>query len=359
MRARVREKCPIAWGDAAKGVSRGVADGIRLGLDDAPARPAFRERPHEHFPDEKTSELAGIDWHLCPLQHTQAHHCRVDFILFARPNAPSKPGLERVRKVLGLAGHLAIQELHDAHRIGWPAVIRQDEFRDPEVTRADDRRTLKRSSSAARRERPECCACPLSAHPIADTPALRPLGRCRARHRSHSHQMQPNGHPTPLECSGLQFRYSLASLSHSNVQTPDVSHITIPYHPRPHHSEGMTGRSHHVALTPNTAKRRSESVQIALTPQRPSSTISMKLRTSYFRELSVWIVSPASNAKRRPSIVTICSRRLTRCISTANSASFHRASCRSNPGEKSPHSSRLIRVSRLRLNAAVTPSRSS
>src|SRR5208337_2830423 len=47
-------------------------------------------------------------------------------------------GLERVGKVLGLAGHLAIPELHDAHRIGRPAVIGEDEFRDPEVARADD-----------------------------------------------------------------------------------------------------------------------------------------------------------------------------------------------------------------------------
>ena len=30
---------------------------------------------------------------------------------------------ERVAKVLGLAGHLAIQKLHDAHRIGRPTVI--------------------------------------------------------------------------------------------------------------------------------------------------------------------------------------------------------------------------------------------
>src|SRR5271166_3567574 len=47
-------------------------------------------------------------------------------------------GFERVGKVLGLAGHLAIQELHDAHRVGRPAVICEDEFRDPEVARADD-----------------------------------------------------------------------------------------------------------------------------------------------------------------------------------------------------------------------------
>src|SRR5208282_5572278 len=43
--------------------------------------------------------------------------------------------LERVAKVLGLAGHFAILELHYAHRIGGPAVIREDEFRDPEVAR--------------------------------------------------------------------------------------------------------------------------------------------------------------------------------------------------------------------------------
>src|SRR5271165_1491172 len=46
--------------------------------------------------------------------------------------------LERVAKVLGLAGHLAIPELHDAHRIRRLAVIGEDEFRDPEVARADD-----------------------------------------------------------------------------------------------------------------------------------------------------------------------------------------------------------------------------
>src|SRR5271165_3784783 len=49
-----------------------------------------------------------------------------------------RSGLERVAKVLGLAGHPAIQELHDAHRVGRLAVIGEDEFRDPEVAPADD-----------------------------------------------------------------------------------------------------------------------------------------------------------------------------------------------------------------------------
>src|SRR5208283_3542463 len=47
-------------------------------------------------------------------------------------------GLERIAEILGLARDLPIEELHDAHRVGRPAVIREDEFRDPEIARADD-----------------------------------------------------------------------------------------------------------------------------------------------------------------------------------------------------------------------------
>src|ERR1700734_3918569 len=54
------------------------------------------------------------------------------------PTRARGSGLERVGKVLGLAGDLAIEELHDAYRIGRPAIIREDEFRDSEVARADD-----------------------------------------------------------------------------------------------------------------------------------------------------------------------------------------------------------------------------
>jgi hypothetical protein len=39
------------------------------------------------------------------------------------PLRARRSGLERIGKALGLAGHLAIQELHHAHRIGRPAVI--------------------------------------------------------------------------------------------------------------------------------------------------------------------------------------------------------------------------------------------
>jgi hypothetical protein len=76
----LKEKRPIAWGDAAIGVTRGVVDAVCLGLDDAAARHAFSKYPHEYFADEKTSELGGIDGHLCPIQHARAHHCRADFI---------------------------------------------------------------------------------------------------------------------------------------------------------------------------------------------------------------------------------------------------------------------------------------
>ena len=57
----LEEKRPIAWGDAAIGVTREVTDAIRLGLDDASTHHPFSLRPHEHFADEKTSELGGID----------------------------------------------------------------------------------------------------------------------------------------------------------------------------------------------------------------------------------------------------------------------------------------------------------
>src|SRR5271156_5702657 len=47
-------------------------------------------------------------------------------------------GLERIAEVLGLAGHLAIDKLHDADGIGRPVVVGQDEFRDPERSGAGD-----------------------------------------------------------------------------------------------------------------------------------------------------------------------------------------------------------------------------
>src|SRR5580658_1641505 len=54
------------------------------------------------------------------------------------PLGTRRSGLERISEVLGLASDLAIQELHDAHRIGRLAIVGEDEFRDPKVALADN-----------------------------------------------------------------------------------------------------------------------------------------------------------------------------------------------------------------------------
>src|ERR1700731_416353 len=53
------------------------------------------------------------------------------------PLRARRPRVERIAEILGLAGHLPIEELHDAHRVRRPPVIGQDIFGDPEVARAD------------------------------------------------------------------------------------------------------------------------------------------------------------------------------------------------------------------------------
>src|SRR5215469_3843784 len=45
---------------------------------------------------------------------------------------------EWIRKVLGFPSNLVAPELHDAHGVGWLAVICQDEFGDPKITAAND-----------------------------------------------------------------------------------------------------------------------------------------------------------------------------------------------------------------------------
>jgi len=74
------------------------------GLDDAAARRAFGQYPHEQFADEKTSELGGIDGQLCPVQHARAHYCRADFIPFARPIARAKVRARTGRQSIGFRG---------------------------------------------------------------------------------------------------------------------------------------------------------------------------------------------------------------------------------------------------------------
>src|SRR5271168_5025249 len=52
---------------------------------------------------------------------------------------------EWIRKVLCFPRNLVVPELHDAHGVGWLAVIGQDEFGDPKITAANhspDRNSL-------------------------------------------------------------------------------------------------------------------------------------------------------------------------------------------------------------------------
>src|ERR1700748_3729637 len=55
-------------------------------------------------------------------------------------NQLSAPGwrLERICKVLCFPFNLVAPEFHDAHGIGWLAVICQDELGDPKITAAND-----------------------------------------------------------------------------------------------------------------------------------------------------------------------------------------------------------------------------
>ena len=61
--------------------------------------------------------------------------------LFVHPFNPlSAPcgSHEWIRKVLCFPHNLVVPELHDAHGVGWLAVICKDEFGDPKITAAND-----------------------------------------------------------------------------------------------------------------------------------------------------------------------------------------------------------------------------
>src|ERR1700693_3671096 len=67
------------------------------------------------------------------------------------------------------------------------------------------------------------------------------------------------------------------------------------------------------------------------------------------------MVSPASNSKIQPPISTRCCRRLTKCISMRLATESHTARCSKLSRSKSASNSRLRRIRRFLLNAAVTP----
>src|SRR5262249_42842907 len=54
------------------------------------------------------------------------------------PLSPRRPWLERIAKVLGLAGYLPIFELHYAHRVRRLPIVSEDEFSDPQVGSTED-----------------------------------------------------------------------------------------------------------------------------------------------------------------------------------------------------------------------------
>src|SRR5215203_4162243 len=89
--------------------------------------------------------------------------------------------------------------------------------------------------------------------------------------------------------------------------------------------------------------------------------ISRICSTSYLYELSVQMCSPASNSTVSSDASTFarCRISLTRCISMRPADRFQAARWRNVSRLRFPPSSRLTRTSRLRLNAAVTPSGSS
>ena len=121
----LEEKRAVARGDAAIGVTRGIADPVGLGRSTwrPPAAPSARVRT-SILPRRKRARSAvstGISARsstrrAAPLPRSLSSHS-------LDPLRPRRPRFERVGEVLGLAGDLAVRELHDAHRIGRPAVV--------------------------------------------------------------------------------------------------------------------------------------------------------------------------------------------------------------------------------------------
>ena len=114
---------PITPSHPPVGVPGGVADDIRLGLDNTTAGDAFRQLPHHYLANEIAGERDRINRQLRASKRQMA-------ILAGQvsghpldPLRARRPRLERIAEILGLAGHLAIEELHDAHGVGRPLVI--------------------------------------------------------------------------------------------------------------------------------------------------------------------------------------------------------------------------------------------
>ena len=117
----------------------GVADDIRLGFNNTAAGNAFRQLPHQYLANEIAGERRRINRQLRTSERRQM------VILMGQvsghpldPLRARRCRLEEIAEILRLAGHLPIEELHDAHHVRRLPVIGQDIFSDPKATRADN-----------------------------------------------------------------------------------------------------------------------------------------------------------------------------------------------------------------------------
>ena len=125
--AALEEERTIARGHAAIGVTRGITDSYASVSTIRPATTPSATVRTSILPIRKRASpvvSTGISARSTRGRSTVDG----DFIPFARSLGRAHVGLEWVGEVLGLAGHLAIQELHDAHRIGRLTVIHEDEL---------------------------------------------------------------------------------------------------------------------------------------------------------------------------------------------------------------------------------------
>ncbi len=107
------------------GVPGGVADDIRLGLNNTTAGDAFRQLPHQYLANEIAGERDRINRQLRASERAADGHPYGGQVS-GHPLDPlraRRPRLERIAEILGLAGHLPIEELHDAHGVRRPSVI--------------------------------------------------------------------------------------------------------------------------------------------------------------------------------------------------------------------------------------------
>ncbi len=100
------EQRAVARGDAPVGMAGGVADRISLRLDDAACRDTFGQLPHDHFAEEKTRELGGIDGNLCPFQHAGEGDQRVFFTPLVQRILRGRGQVRMGRQSIGFRGRL-------------------------------------------------------------------------------------------------------------------------------------------------------------------------------------------------------------------------------------------------------------